>query len=164
MEIRKADKNDDFSAIGNIYASSWKVAYQGIVPQDYLDGLNGGRWSDVLTDSQYDAFVIMDGEKYAGTSSICAARDEAMEGWGEIISIYLLPEYFGKGYAKPLLDYSIDALEYVGFKNVYLWVLAENVRAQKFYQKNSFHRNGDTSKIIIDGKELLEVRYVRHLQ
>lgn len=33
MEIRYADKNDDLFEISNVYESSWKYAYKGIIPQ-----------------------------------------------------------------------------------------------------------------------------------
>lgn len=148
MEIRRVDKDDNYEAIGDIYANSWKAAYQGIVPKDYLDKLNGKKWLPVLENSKYEAFVIMDGLKYIGTASICSARGDMMEGWGEMVSIYLLPEYFGTGYAKPLLDFVVNVLEGMGYKNIYLWVLEENVRAQKFYEKYGFYHNGDKLKRI----------------
>jgi len=163
MEIRKAHQQDDFEAIGNIYASSWKVAYQGIVPQDYLDALEGNRWATILAKAQYDAYVIMDGAKYAGTSSICAARDENMAGWGEVISIYLLPEYFGAGYAQPLLEGALNALQSKGYRHAYLWVLEQNTRARRFYEKQGFKANHDFTTITIAGKELKELRYVKQL-
>lgn len=164
MEIRKITKDDDFEVIGNIYSCSWKTAYRGIVPQEYLDSLGGSRWSNVLKDSGHDAYVVMDGDKCVGSSSICAARDKNMAGWGEVISIYLLPEYFGSGYAKPLFDCAVNALREKGYADIYLWVLEENVSAQKFYEKQGFHKNGDTAPITIAGKDLIEVRYVKHFE
>ena len=161
MDIRKVIETDDFDAIGEIYARSWKTAYQGIIPQDYLDGLTGSRWAKVLGDSEYDAYVISEDGKYIGTSSVCAARDEKMAGWGEIVSIYLLPEYFGRGYSEPLLRCAVNALLGEGYANIYLWTLKENIRAQKFYEKYGFHKNGDTLSIEIAGKELTEIRYIR---
>ena len=163
MHLQKVTKADDFNAIGEIYAQSWKLAYRGIVPQGYLDGLAGSQWAGVLGDSKYDAYVILEDGKYIGTSSICAARDEKMVGWGEIISIYLLPEYFGKGYAQPLLQRAMNALKEKGYANIYLWVLKENIRAQRFYEKHGFHQNGDVSFIEIAGKTLTEIRYIQHI-
>lgn len=163
MQIRKIDRADDFEAIANIYSLSWKAAYQGIIPQDYLDALNVSRWATVLENSQHAAFLLLDDSNYIGTSSICAARDEKMKGWGEIISIYLLPEYFGNGYASPLLESSINALKEDGFLNIYLWVLEGNMRARKFYEKHGFYENGDVEQISIGGKSLKEIRYIKHL-
>ncbi|GHU80548.1 N-acetyltransferase [Clostridia bacterium] len=163
MEIRRVTVQDNFAAIGEIYASSWKAAYRGLVPQDYLDGLSGKRWSDTLANSKHDAFVVMEKDRYIGTSSVCAARDDRMSGWGEVVSIYLLPEYFGKGYAKPLFDFAVAALSDKGFEDIYLWVLEGNIRAQRFYEKNGFQKNGDGAALSIGGKKLTELRYTKHL-
>lgn len=37
MEIRYVAQNDDPLEISGIYESSWKYAYKGIIPQEYLD-------------------------------------------------------------------------------------------------------------------------------
>jgi RimJ/RimL family protein N-acetyltransferase len=163
VEIRKVTEHDDFDAIGNIYAQSWKYAYKGIVPQDYLDSLDSARWAPVLSRRSHDAFVLVENGRYIGTASICAARDEAMAGWGEIISIYMHPCAMGEGLAAPLFKAVMDALAERGFQDIYLWVLEENTRAQKFYEKNGFIKNGDTMDIVIGGRKLVEVRYVCHI-
>ena len=163
MEIRKTTNADDFEAIGNLYATSWKTAYQGIVPQAYLDELSGSRWASRLATSDYDSYVLLQGNTYIGTSAIAPAREEGMAGWGEIISFYLLPEYWGKGYAKPLFSYVINALQQGGWQNVYLWTLSENLRAQRFYEKQGFEKTGETTTLSIGGKELTEVRYIKRL-
>jgi len=159
MEIRKVTKTDDFNAISRIYALSWKAAYKNIVPQQYLDEISENNWADKLRNSRYDAYILIENGEYIGTSSICAARDEKMYGWGEIISIYLLPEYFGKGYGKPLFDNSVNALVGMGYDKIYVWVLEQNIRARKFYEKNGFLLF-DKKLITIGGKDLPEVRYV----
>ena len=161
MTIRKVTPSDDFAAIGEIYAQSWKTAYRGIVPQDYLDALTGEHWSARLRDAHRGAYVAIDGGKYAGTASVTPARDAKMPGWGELISIYLLPEYFGAGVAAPLFDCAMSALADMGFEAVYLWVLEGNLRARKFYEKHGFHANGDTETLTIAGRELVEIRYTR---
>lgn len=95
-----------------------------------------------------------------GTSTIGAGRDEAAPGWGEIISIYLLPDYFGKGYAKPLIRAVCGELVARGFHDIYLWVLEENLRAQKFYQKNGFIQTQQSMQVEVGGKLLTECKFV----
>ena len=163
MEIRKVVKTDDFNAISRIYALSWKEAYKNIVPQQYLDDISENNWADKLRNSSYDAYIIIENGIYIGTSSICAARDKEMGGWGEIISIYLLPEYFGKGYGKPLFDNSVNALKNMGYDKIYVWVLEQNMRARKFYEKNGFSLL-DKKLINIGGKDLPEVRYIYRVE
>ena len=163
MEIRKVTENDDFEAIGDIYAQSWKSAYQGIVAQEYLDALIGGQWASVLCDRKYDSYVVLEDGKYIGTSVVGASRDEKLTGWGELITIYLLPEYFGRGYAEPLIHCAVKALREMGCMNVYLWTLEENTRARRFYEKHGFCENGDSSIIEIAGKKLNEIRYIKNM-
>ena len=160
MEIRPI-RPHEIDDVSRIYALSWKAAYQGIVPQDYLDALKEDRWAPYLAKSPFCSLVLMDNGEYIGTSAFGKARDEAMPGWGEIVSIYLRPEYFGLGYGEKLLDAVVNALSDKGYADIYLWVLAENMRARRFYERNQFHHNGDTKTIEIGGAKLPEMRYVR---
>lgn len=159
MEIRqmKAGEADDIS---RIYASSWRCAYRGIVPQAYLDRLSELRWSALLAENPSKSFVLLEAGKFVGTSSVSPARDEKLSGWGEIISLYLLPEYFGKGYGKALFQHSVRELNRRGFENIYLWTLEGNRRARAFYEKHGFAPDGGTISCEIGGKALAEVRYV----
>ena len=159
MNIKNAREKADFEAVGAIFAASWKVAYRGIVPQGHLDSLDASVWVKNLSSSQYDVFVIFDGETPIGATAVCAARDGAMAGWGEITAIYLLPEYFGKGYAAPLFQRAVNALTENGYRQIYLWVLEENRRARAFYEAHGFQPNGDQDTITVGGKALSEIRY-----
>ncbi len=159
MEIRKTRPDDDFNAISRVYALSWQAAYRGIIPDTYLDELSDDRWTEVLKAGFWDSLVLAEDGKYVGTASICPARDEAKAGWGEIVSIYLLPEYFGKGCGAPVLGAAVTSLWQKGFKSIYLWVLEENRRARAFYEKNGFAPADDETIVNIGGKELKEIRY-----
>ena len=43
--VRYIDETDDRLKISNVYEQSWKSAYKGIIPQDYLDSIPSGRWA-----------------------------------------------------------------------------------------------------------------------
>ncbi|NLW43355.1 MAG: GNAT family N-acetyltransferase [Tissierellia bacterium] len=159
MEIRKITKEDAAKA-SRIYALSWKIAYRNIVPQNYLDSLSLDRWTPFLKDSLFDGYVLIEDGEYIATTSISPAREEEMQGWGEIISLYVLPEYFYKGYGKKLLEFAVSELKSQGFNDTFLWVLEENRQGRDFYERNNFIPNGDKTIIKIDGKELVEMRYV----
>lgn len=103
MEIRQLLPEDDRLAVSRIYAESWRHAYKGIVPQAFLDGLsedNCGKKID--TEGRYNLVAVADG-KLVGTSSYCKSRFPEYAEYGEIVSIYFLPEYMGKGYGKSFL-------------------------------------------------------------
>ena len=164
MEVRKIMPADDVAAIADIYVQSWKTAYRGIVPQDFLDKLDGNGWADFLREGQCESYVVIKGNRrYMGTASVCPAREKSMTGWGELVSLYLLPEAFGKGYAEPLFCAAMRGLLQMGYEEAYLWVLEENLRAQRFYEKQGFRKNGDRMEIAVGGKELVEIRYVKRI-
>ncbi len=161
MQIRKISQDDDFDEISSIYAKSWQTAYRGIITDDYLDKLDNANWSVVLRTSSWVTLVLIEDGKYIGTSSVCAGRDEDKRDWGEIISIYLLPEYIGRGCGGALLDAAVAELKAMGFSFVYLWVLEENARARAFYEKNGFTLSPDRHIDNHGGKDLTVVRYIK---
>ncbi len=161
MQIRKISQDDDFDAISSIYAKSWQAAYRGIIPDDYLDKLDDTNWSGVLKKNTWHTLVVEEDGLYAGTSSVCAGRDEDKRDWGEIVSIYLLPEYIGRGYGSALLDAAVAELKSMGFRFVYLWVLEENKQARAFYGRNGFTESKDRHIDNVGGKNLTVIRYIK---
>ncbi len=158
MEISKITK-ETASIASHIYAKSWKTAYRKIVPDSYLDTLSLERWTPLLSNSPFSGYLLSDNGKYIATTSISKARDDKMEGFGEIISIYLLPEYFNQGYGSILIKFALSELFKEGFSKIYLWVLEDNLSARKFYEKHGFKPNGDKEELIIAEKKLIELRY-----
>lgn len=160
MEIRRFAKGDSIDAVSRVYALSWKTAYRGIVPQEYLDALPENRWSAFLAGELQQLWVVSDGEEIVGASTYCPARDPAYAGWGEIISIYLLPRCCRQGIGSRLLRASMEELFAMGFRDLYLWVLEDNLPARRFYEKNGFQWEGDAQTDTVGGKPLRELRYV----
>lgn len=160
MEIRYMTPNDDKSAISRIYEESWKYAYRGIIPQHYLDSIPEGQWVSALNNHIWDTLVCIDNGKFVGTSSFCKSRFQQFDGWGEIVSIYLLPDYMGKGYGKILLRYVLSELKKLGYEDVFLWVLEENIKARSFYEKLGFLQSDDILSEHIGGKNLYQIRYI----
>lgn len=169
MKIRLINKDDDWDALSNIYEESWKYAYNGIVPQEYLDSIPKGRWADILKKSletypQWRGLAMLEGDRIIGTSSYSNARLDSMDGYGEVISIYFLPEYIGKGYGKPLMQASVDGLAKMGYNKVYLWVLEDNKSARHFYEKFGFRPSGEVMVTKIGGKPLRELQYIYEIK
>jgi ribosomal protein S18 acetylase RimI-like enzyme len=158
MEIRLINKNDDKKAISRIYEESWKTAYNGIIPQDYLESIPEGRWVNNLEKPEWNTMVCIENGSYIGTSSFCKSRFKEYPDEGEIISIYFLPEYWGKGYGKKLFEAVLDELKKLGFEAVFLWVLEDNIRARSFYESVGFKCTTDYRSDNIGGKNLKEVR------
>lgn len=160
MIIRKMNQTDSREEISNIYEQSWKYAYKGIIPQAYLDSIPKGQWCGAFDNPDRYTLVMLDDEKIIGTLTYCKSRFEDYEDWGEIVSIYFLPEYMGKGYGKDLLEQAVEELKTMGFQTVFLRVLEDNHRARHFYEKCGFKYGGKYYDDTIGGKQLRELQYV----
>ncbi len=87
MEIRYITKNENLPEIGKLYESSWKYAYKGIFPQDYLDRIPKGQWVDSINRADLNSLVWIDHGRMNGTASFCKSRWETYSDYGEVVSI-----------------------------------------------------------------------------
>ena len=131
MEPQEADE------AARLYVRSWQAGYKGLLPQYYLDLLSPERWKDSF-EGLPGSFVLTEGGVIAGHSCARPAADEKMPGWGEVHTLYVLPEYWGRGFGTALLDNSVRWLKNQGFDRIYLWALEGNVRARRLYEKYGF--------------------------
>jgi len=163
MEVKKATI-DDVKDISGIHALSWKFAYKGIIPQAFLDELKEDHWVSAFVDwikhKVLTAQILSENGKPIGCVAYGTSRDKSLPNWGEIISLYLLPEYFGKGYGNKLLNSALLDFKELGYESIYLWVLKDNLRARRFYEKNGLRYNNDEFVLDIMGEKLIDVRYV----
>lgn len=159
MELRHMTAADA-EEVSRLYIKSWQAGYKGLLPQDYLDGPDSWRWDGKFTDMP-GSFVITDGGIIAGHSCARQSADEATSGWGEVWTLYVLPEYWGKGYGGALLKNSVDWLSEQGFERVYLWALETNMRARRFYEKQGFVPTSDRLSCEVGGAQVTDIRYIR---
>ncbi|MGN0690320.1 MAG: GNAT family N-acetyltransferase [Oscillospiraceae bacterium] len=160
MEIRYVTPTDNLFEISEIYEKSWKFAYRNIIPSDYLDSIPCGRWASSINKEGMHSLVVTENNRIIGTASFCKSRWEQCSDCGEIVSIYFLPEYMGKGYGQHLLGVCIEELRKSGYEKIILWVLEENQRARKFYEKNGFVCSDNVLNDNIGGKDLREIMYI----
>ncbi len=170
MRIRPVSSQDNKMSISRVYEESWKQAYRNIIPQDYLDSIPAGAWCEAAFRPDMYSLVMTDGNEIVGTASYCKRRlfdglpDETdfsvLKKAGEIISIYFLPQYTGKGFGTLLTQAVLAELKKTGYQNCCLWVLEENERARRFYEKMGFISDGISMEQEIGGKRLREMRYV----
>lgn len=161
MEIRRLKSSDSRSELSRIYEESWKYAYRGIIPQSYLDSIPSGHWADAVDREGRYSLILLDQGQMIGTSSFGKSRFSELSDWGEIVSIYLLPAYMGKGFGGSLLNAVLGELVQMGFSSFFLWVLEENARARRFYEREGFSESGRTLDDEIGGKALREVQYIK---
>jgi GNAT superfamily N-acetyltransferase len=104
-----------------------------------------------------------DGE-IVGFVSIGPARgDGTRPDAGELDAIYLLPDCWGLGIGRALMSEALGELRRIGFTTAVLWVLADNPRARRFYERGGWRLNGATRTGTHLGTDTLEVRYALEL-
>ena len=60
------------------------------------------------------------------------------------------------------MAHALQALREMGFSQAVLWVLEQNSRARRFYEKQGFAADGAARTLHI-GRDLAEVRYRRSI-
>src|SRR5215471_2754755 len=79
---------------------------------------------------------------------------------GELYALYLLPAWWSAGVGRALMTSVLDSLRGDRYRRVILWVLADNARARRFYERAGFTLDGGTNVLTGLGG-VLEVRYTR---
>lgn len=149
----------DAEDVARLYVKSWQAGYKGLLPQYYLDLLSPERWKDMFAGLP-GSFVLTEGGVIAGHSCARPAADEKMPGWGEVHTLYVLPEYWGRGCGTALLDNSVRWLDSCGFDRVYLWALDTNTRARRLYEKYGFTATSDKLRCQVGNVEVTDIRYI----
>lgn len=145
------------------HTMSWRSAYKGIVPDEYLNNISVEERAEkfryyINESKEYERYCAVYENKIIGILCIGKSRDEDKPDTGEIVAIYLIEEFWGKGYGRQMMNYATDKLKQMGYNEIILWVLEENSRARRFYEKCGFIFDG-TKKEITIGKPLIEIRY-----
>jgi ribosomal protein S18 acetylase RimI-like enzyme len=163
---------DDAGQIAVVHVRSWQATYRGLVPQDYLDGLDPAdrvaRWRGVVQDLDWPRDGVYVAERdgtVCGFVSLGATRDPDGDPGqtGEISAIYLLPEFWGHGLGGAMMASALGSLAAAGYQQATLWVLDSNERARRFYARGGWADDGAVKRDDSWGFPLHEVRYRRPL-
>ena len=158
MTIRSGTAQDARS-VARVQVESWQAAYAHVLPQEQLQELSvegrAEQWRD------YPPIVAeVDGE-IVGFVSVGASRDEDAE--GELYAIYVHPDHWSTGAGRALMEAGETELRRLGHRDVVLWVLEDNPRARRFYERAEWATDGARRGIEIFGDEVPEVRYRKRL-
>lgn len=154
MEIRFLTAQDDLNAVAELYAASWKTHYAGILPDAFLQKLTADRWTAMLHAEPEASLGLFENGIVVGTAMTAFCRDEGREGYGELVSLYLLPGMEGRGFGRRLLEAALQSLREEGCSCVCLWVMTENRRAIGFYEHMGFWPTGRFQQERYGGRDL----------
>jgi ribosomal protein S18 acetylase RimI-like enzyme len=132
---------DDLDEMGRVHVQVWREAYAGLLPADYLAGLDPTfgptRWRERFGSSpEVSWWLARDEEGIAGMATSGPPRDEDPPAPLELYAINVLSRAHGTGLADDLMARA------VGDRPAYLWVLEGNERALAFYRRHGFYDEG----------------------
>ena len=139
-----------------VHWQTWREAYDDLLPEEFQETMTLDRCRFLSQKYPENTLIAMDGKKVVGFISYGNYRDETIQA-GEIIALYVLKDYYGKGVSEQLMHTAFVALDY--FSEIYLWVLKDNKRAIAFYQKMGFTLDG-LEKMLKLGKPVKELRMI----
>ena len=166
MDIRiRAANPADADSMARVHVDTWRTAYAGIVPDEYLDGLSHQdrrlRWKEILTTDQpaTSNFVAeTGGGEVVGFSGGGPEREGDRTYRGELYAVYILDNHQHKGVGRRLVSAVAQRLLVDGFNSMLLWVLKDNHTACRFYESLGGERVGRKT-VVIGGTDLVEVSY-----
>ena len=164
----RAARPGDAQPIATVHVATWQDAYAGLLPDEFLAGLDvtewAGRWRDRLAAAAEGMFTLVFevGGRMQGFVSGGPSRDEFPS--GEVYAIYVDPACQGRGAGGRLLAAATRLLADAGFTEASLWVLSGNHRARGFYESQGWRCEGTEQPWTPSGgASVPEVRYVRTL-
>ena len=142
--------------MAHLHLDVWDDAYTGLMPQGILDDRREQvadrveRWRDIFGQENPN-WLAEDANGLAGFSGAGVPRDNDVDMDLELYALYVRAAYYGTGLGYALFEQT------VGDRACYLWVLAGNERAIRFYERQGFRFDG-TEDELDEGMHLRMVR------
>ncbi len=165
ISVRRA-RPADAAGIGAVHVSTWRSAYAGVLPDDYLANLSVARQT-----SYYDrsiriglgvhVAVYADPESSAGSRVIGFSTARRIRGAavaeGEVETLYVLDDWKEYGLGRQLLRASGQHLAAMGCKSAFAWVLRDN--PSTFFYERLGGKRVATSITRVGGSDLAQTAY-----
>ena len=165
ISIRRA-RPADAAGIGAVHVSSWRSAYAGVLPDDFLTNLSAARQT-----AYYDRAIriglgvhvailtapdLNGGYRVIGFSTARRNRGGAVAE-GEVETLYVLDDWKEHGIGRKLLRASAQHLAAMGCKSAFAWVLRDN--PSHFFYEHLGGKRVATSTTRVGGSELPQTAY-----
>ncbi len=165
FRIREANQ-DDADAMAKVRVDTWRAAYQGIVPDDFLNNLSRQQiaesWKKRYWEVPVPGVVVFAAEnerkEIVGVAFFGPEQNQDPVYRGEVQRLYVLPACQNRGIGRELVAVCVQHLEKtLKFKTMLIWTFAENPY-RKFYEKLGGKMVREKNKEI-GGKNIMLVGY-----
>lgn len=161
-------------AIARVHVRTWQAAYRTLLPDDYLDQLRSEDRAQSYDFASLDPLkpqtIVAVEEGLGRNGLICGfattapSREPDLPDHGELCALYVDPEQWGRGIGVVLVTEARARLVEFGFRKGFLWVLAGNLRADRFYRIDGWAPDGVKRTDSVWAVTVNEVRYQRELE
>jgi RimJ/RimL family protein N-acetyltransferase len=169
FEVRQATRADA-AQITDVQVASWRAGYAHIFAPEALsapefDSSRREFWAAWRLTPGERVMVGVDtsgeSDRIAAFCSFGLERDRGTirRGRGEIYAFYAHPDDWGTGIADELMHAVDSRLRSDGFGVAVLWVLDDNPRARRFYERHGWAPTGIVDRFNAYGSSVREVEY-----
>ncbi|GAA3337718.1 GNAT family N-acetyltransferase [Amorphoplanes nipponensis] len=173
MAVLRPLTDADIDAVAAVHVRAWQIGYAGILPPDYLAGLDPAAFArhrrERTPPPGARTLVAVDDDTVIGFTSFGPYRVDSGAGFnpaiGELYAIYVDPARWSGGTGRKLLAAARAGLAEAGHPAMRLWVFADNQRARRFYERAGLTPDGARQFYTPRGRteQLPEVRYSARL-
>ncbi len=156
----------DAAELAKILCDSWQASYNSILTPEELERNTNLESRTIMFERLQKSgvgniMIAFSNGDPCGMVSFGKSRDADLADYAEIVAIYSLKEYWGKGVGSRLMELALIDLKRQGYKNVLLWTFEANTRARRFYEKHEFVVDGTVKDSGFGNRK--EVRYRRDI-
>jgi GNAT superfamily N-acetyltransferase len=169
--------------IAAVQRESWFAAYEGIIAAEIIDRVttpdDGARVRQSFRTRPWQRMLVAadpDGDGITGYASFGPETDVLNAPWphpltpdgeqgrvAELYALYVRPAWWSTGTGRALMERVLTRSVAAGYQAITLWVLRDNQRARRFYERAGFLPDGATN--VLNGLGgIIEVRYRRVLE
>ena len=137
IEIREA-RADEGRVLAAVQELASVAALGHIFPSElhpYPRGAVQAHWVAAVDDPAKRTLIAVRENEPVGAACV---YEEWLDG------LYVVPEHWGTGLAGELHDQALSVVRELGSALCHLWVLEDNVRARRFYERRGWRENGQT--------------------
>ena len=187
MVVIRAGSAAHAAQIAAVQREAWFAAYEGVIAPEVIDRVttpdNGARvrqsfrtrpWQRMLV-AVDPAAVDPAASGTVGYASFGPEMDVLNAPWphpltadgeggrvAELYALYVRPAWWSTGTGRALMEKVLARSAAAGYRSITLWVLRDNQRARRFYERAGFAPDGATNVLTGLGG-VIEVRYRRDL-
>ena len=184
MVVIRAGSTADAAQVAAVQREGWFAAYEGIIPGEIIDRVtapdDGARVRQSFRTRPWQRMIVaMASGANAGVigyASFGPETDVLSAPWphplsadgedgrvAELYALYVRPAWWSTGTGRALMERVLARSARAGYASIALWVLRDNRRARRFYERAGFTPDGATN-VLTRLSSVIELRYRRSLE